>query len=571
MIRLVSIMLCTLWVNLVTAQERHDERAVPMGLNLAPVTDWSTQAPFLDVMKTARPWIVHTGGTWGGAGEAELIAGDYLDQFGWPNRLPRELGTVGTVILTDLPQEAVTLAGTYRLSFEGEGIVEVSGRAQNVRYSDGDVLFEYTPGPGPVEIRIQRSSADDYVRNIAVVNERHSEAYDAGALFNPDWLDQIKKFKLLRFMDWMATNNSRIQSWPERPLVQDYTFARNGVPLEVMLALLRETGAHGWFTLPHLADDDFARQFARLVDEGLPDEHRVYAEYSNEVWNWQFQQTAWANDMGQARWGQADTGPQFYGARAAELAQIWRRVFETSEAGPELVNVISTQTGWLGLEDLILEAPLWVEEDDSPGNPPWIYFDAYAVTGYFGGILGVEDRAPMVKSWIAESRAAATTDADKRDLKGDASAAYIAQHQYDLASETAGEELTDGAISGDPLDTVSDLLTRVLPHHAQVSEGYGLQMIMYEGGSHVVGIGPMVDDPDLADFFIHFNYSAQMGVLYEQLITGWSALGGGGFAAYNDIYAPSKWGSWGAQRWLGDDNPRWQALANHATCGARCD
>lgn len=548
-----------------------DAAAPPMGLNLAPVTDWSTQHPFIDVMKTARPWIVHRAGQWGGAGEAELIDGDFLDQFGWPKRLPRELGTVGTVILTDIPVEATSLAGTYRLRFEGQGIVEVSGIAQNVRYADGDVLFDYTPGPGPVEIRIQRSNAEDYVRNISVVKEEHRAAHEAGRVFNPDWIALVEDFALFRFMDWMATNNARVSSWQDRPLPPDYTYARNGVPLEIMLALLRETGADGWFTLPHLATDDYARNFAALMDQGLLDEQVLYAEYSNEVWNWQFEQTAWANEMGEARWGQPDTGPQYYGMRAAELALILSEVFDDSEGGPELKNVISTQTGWLGLEELILEAPLWVAEDGSPGNPPWIYFDAYAVTGYFGGILGVEERAPMVRGWIEESRAAAEAEAEAIGLTGEALAAHVAKHRFDEAYDKAGAELRDGAVSGDALDTVSDLLTRVLPHHAAIAEGYGLELVMYEGGSHVVGIGPMVEDDALTEFFIAFNYTPQMGALYEQLIDGWAALGGRAFAAYNDVYAPSKWGSWGARRWLGDDNPRWQALARRAACGAGCE
>lgn len=561
------VLFTVLLAGAVSAQDAGEP--APIGLNLAPVTDWSTQQPFLDVMKTARPWIVHESGQWGGAGEAELIAGGYLDPFGWPRRQPRELGTVGTVILTDMPPEARSLAGTYRLGFEGQGVVEVSGRAENVRYAEGDVLFDFTPGPGPVEIRIQRSDAEDYVRNITVVKEDHRAAYEQGAIFNPDWLALIDDFALYRFMDWMATNNSRLESWADRPLPQDYTYARNGVPLEVMLALLTETGADAWFTLPHRADDDFAQRFAAMVQAGLPDAATVYAEYSNEVWNWQFEQTAWANEKGQARWGQPDTGPQFYGARAAELAQIWSEAFETGAHGPDLVNVISTQTGWLGLEELIFEAPFWQAEADQ-GNPPWIYFDAYAVTGYFGGILGLEDRAPLVRGWIADSRAAARAEAGQQGLTGEALAAHVAEHQYDLASARAGKELMNGSVSGDPLDTLDDLLGRVLPYHAQIAEGYGLDLVMYEGGSHVVGIGPMVEDEDLTGFFTAFNYSPEMGALYDRLIAGWAELGGGVFTAYSDVYAPGKWGSWGARRWLGDDNPRWAALAQ-AACGGGCD
>lgn len=535
----------------------------PIGFNLAPVTDWSTQMPFIDLMKTARPWIVHRAGQWGGAGEADLIEADLLDEFGWPTRQPRELGTVGTVILTDIPQEATALAGTYRLRFDGEGIVEVSGRAQNVRYSDGDVIFDYTPGPGPVEIRIQRSDPEDYVRNISVVRQEHWALHDAGDLFNPDWLAQMRSFEVLRFMDWMATNNSLIAEWSDRPLPGDYTWARNGVPAEVMLELMNKIELDGWFTLPHMADDDYMRRFAELA-AAQPAERTIYAEYSNEVWNWQFEQTRWADTQAQARWNQPDTGPQFYGARAAEMAAIWSEVFGDDEGGPELVNVISSQTGWLGLEAIILEAPLWQAEADSPGNPPWVYFDAYAVTGYFGGIIGVEERAPVTRDWIARSLDAAVAEATAQGLTGTTRDAYVAQNRYNLASEIAGKELMDGSVTGDPLDTVEDLLTRVLPYHKEVADAHGLDLIMYEGGTHVVGIGPMAEDAALSAFFMHFNYTPEMGALYDRLIEGWRALTGGAFVAYNDIYAPTKWGSWGAQRWLGDENPRWLALRDAA-------
>jgi len=98
-----------------------------VGIGLAAVNDWSVQQPFLDVMKTARPWIVHKPGQWGGAGHAELVEGGFLDEDGWPKRLPRALGTIGTVILTNLPEAAGYTAGRYRLAFEGRGVVEVGG------------------------------------------------------------------------------------------------------------------------------------------------------------------------------------------------------------------------------------------------------------------------------------------------------------------------------------------------------------------------------------------------------------------------------------------------------------
>ena len=221
--------------------------------------------------------------------------------------------------------------------------------------------------------------------------------------------------------------------------------------------------------------------------------------------------------------------------------------------------VLSTQTGWLGLEEQLLKAPMWQAEQPDRQEPA-AYFDAYAVTGYFGGILGTRERAGDLRAWLAESRAQASAIAADRGLETEAATAFVERHQYDVASAQAAAELRDGLISGDMSDTLTDLLTRVLPYHADVAAQHGLDLIMYEGGTHVVGLGPLVDDAELTNFFIHFNYTPEMGALYQELLTGWTELGGQLFNVFVDVSAPGKWGSWGALRTLSDDNPRWDAV-----------
>jgi hypothetical protein len=531
----------------------------PIAMNLMPVADWSPQAPFLDHFKTARPWIGHLPGRWGGVEEADLAAAGYLDPNGWPTAIPPELGSIGTVILTDLPQSAQSLAGRYVLRFEGQGIVEVSGRARNQRYGKGEVSFDYTPGPGPVEIRLQRITSDtDYPRNITVVKQEHLAAFEAGEIFNPRWLALLDGFRALRFMDWMETNDSLQVGWEDRPRVADYSWARKGVPAEVMLALANQLGAAAWFNMPHSADDSYVRNFASLTETGLDFDLKAYVEYSNEVWNWQFDQASWADTQARARWGGKDLWMQFYGARAAEVSQIWTSVFGDT-ASERLIRVISTQTGWLGLEEQVLSAPLWVAET-ADRQAPASYFDAYAITGYFGGILGIKDRAPILRAWIADSQLRARESAAAQGLTGTQARQFIEDHQYDVASAQAATELTDGLVTGDTTDTLSDLLGRVLPYHRAVADQHGLALIMYEGGSHVVGIGPMAEDALLSDFFIHFNYTPEMGALYARLLRGWQDLGGTLFTAYADVAVPGKWGSWGTLRSLSDQNPRWSAL-----------
>ena len=526
-----------------------------VAIGLASVTDWSPQLPFLDLMKTSRLWIGHKPGQWGGMEYADLQSGGFLDAAGWPLKMPRELSSIGTLVLTDMPEEATSLKGRYRLKFDGKGVIEVAGRAKNVRYGKGEVTFDYTPGPGSVEIRIQRINTTSPPRNITVVHADNVRRFERGAVFNPAWTARIGQFRALRFMDWIETNDSTLALWPERPEVDDVTYA-TGVPVEVLIDLANELEKDAWFNIPHLADDVFVRAFAALVKERLDPKLTAYVEFSNEVWNWQFAQARWADAAALERWGEKDKWMQYYGLRAAEVARIWSDVF-AGGAEARLVNVISSQTGWLGLEVEALSAPLAVAEGI---EAPVSAFDAYAITGYFGGVLGLEDRQTMVKAWLAESAAKAQAQADTQGLSGKKATDYIAAHRFDYATELAGRELMDGAVSGKPEDTLSDLIGRVWPYHAAVARSQNLDLVMYEGGTHAVGIGPVVDDAELTAFLHHLNYSPEMGALYEVLLTGWKAVGGQLFNAYSDVYAPTKWGSWGTLRHLDDANPRWDAV-----------
>ncbi|MFC3614319.1 hypothetical protein ACFORG_11150 [Lutimaribacter marinistellae] len=538
------------------------EGPVPLAIGLAGVNDWSAQQPFVDVFKTAREWVGHLPGEWGGVSHAELDQAGYLDENGWPQAIPPELGSIGTVILTDLPEDASSAAGRYVLSFDGKGIVEVTGRARNVRYGNQQVSFDFAPGDGSVDIRIQRTDlGGDYVRNIRVIKEENLAIYEAGAVFNPIWIDHVMGFDVYRFMNWMQTNGSTQSEWRDRPKPGDYTWGRNGVPVEVMVELLNRTGADGWFNMPHLATDEYMQRFAEIVRDTLWVEQKAYVEYSNEVWNWQFPQAQWAEEQAKARWEKEYTWVQYYAKRAVEMSRIWTEVFGAA-ADERLVRVVATQTGWIGLEDAILLAPEWVAEENGRAIPA-THFDAYAVTGYFGGTLGWEDRAPMVRRWLDDSLAAARAAAEERGLTGAARDTFVQAHRYDLASAQAWAEIRDGAVSGDPADTLLASFETLFPHHAEVAERHGLDLIMYEGGTHVTASAVLVDDVELMEFFHHLNYSAEMGELYREMIAGWHAAGGKLFNAFLDVYRPNKWGSWGHLRHLSDDNPRWDALIGY--------
>lgn len=529
-----------------------DDPALAMGLS--GISDWSTQHPFIDRFKTARPWVGHLPGQWGGVSTDDLLDRGLMDEEGWVWGIPEDIETIEALILTDQPEAATGLAGMYRVTWQGAGELRVTGRARVVRQQPGEIWFDYTPGDGPVGLRIEMTDPErvgDYIHDIVVVAEDHIPLYEAGAVFNPDWLAVVDDLRLVRFMNWMKTNGSTVETWADRPLMSDFTWGWRGVPIEIMVRLANEIGADPWFCMPHLADEDYNKRFAAYVRDNLDPGLKAYVEYSNELWNWGFRQAQWALARAEARWGANaadDAWMQFAGMKAGEMGHIWGEVFG-AETDARLVRVAATHTDWPGLEKGLLQAPLWQEE----GNPaPVTFFDAYAVTGYFGVELGMDEGAPKVIGWLEAAEAKARAGGEARGLKRAALDAYVDEHRYDGVHAKTAAALRKGSFN--------HILTKALPYQARVARENRLALVMYEGGSHVSGVLEWANNRALTDYFIAFSTSEELGAIYRELLPAWAGLGGQAFNAFTDVGQPSKWGSWGHLRHLWDKTPRHDAL-----------
>lgn len=528
-----------------------------LALGLDGVSDWSTQHPFLNIMKTARPWVGHVGAEWGAISMDELAERGFLDPDGYPMRVPAGADKLETFVLTDQPEAATDMTARYRIRWKGEGKITITGRGQTARMSENknETWLSYSPGEGLVAIGIEETDPNqtgNYIRDIEIVREDHIPLYEMGARFNPAWIKRIENMRSLRFMDWMLTNGSPVTSWEGRPQEGHFSYAWRGVPAEVMITLANQIGADPWFCMPHAADDGYMREFAKLTKETLDPRLKAYVEYSNELWNHIFPQTKWADAEAKKRWGNAAEGDawmQFAGLRAAEVMNIWSGVYG-SDAEARLVRVMGVHTGWLGLEEPFMRAPRAVAEGLAE---PARAFDAYAVSGYFGFDLGLEEEGlPKVRQIVAKSRAKAEAEGRKKGLQRKALEAEIAPYLFDAAYPEVAALLWDGSFK--------ELTETFWPYHAKIARDNGMQLVMYEGGTHVTPHGEALNDEDLVRFFTSFNYDEEMGKLYTELLDRWRAVGGTLFNAFVDVAPATKYGSWGALRHLQDENPRWTAL-----------
>lgn len=270
-----------------------------------------------------------------------------------------------------------------------------------------------------------------------------------------------------------------------------------GVPVETMVALANLTGKDPWFNMPHKADDDYVERFAVYVRDHLRPNLHAYVEYSNEIWNDQFGQAAYAREQGKAA-GLAgndfEAQLRFQARRSVQIFKIWEKVFGGTS---RLVRVISSQS----VNDWASRTLLEFEDTAR-------HTDALAIAPYFGGYLGTEEEAGRTR--------ALTLDGLFAELKGRA---------------------------------VPEILAGVRKQ-AQVARELGVLLIAYEGGQSLVGVGPPVDDPRVNGLFDAANRDPRMRGVYLDYLAGWKAAGGTLFMHFVNCTAPGKWGRWGALEYL---------------------
>ena len=157
-----------------------------------------------------------------------------------------------------------TIAGlTLYVSYTGKGALEYTNARvlQRAPGQDTIQLAAYPNDPMLVVVLTQ-TDPSDYLRDIRMLpaggicsanplkrvtsasactgsgnSYRPFSRDHASIIFNPDFLEGVKKYKVIRFMDWQRTNKSPFgASWADRPLPSNQFYTGDaGVPLEVCM------------------------------------------------------------------------------------------------------------------------------------------------------------------------------------------------------------------------------------------------------------------------------------------------------------------------------------------------
>ncbi len=453
------------------------ENLAAVGINLARVADWEKAWPFVDVMKTSRPWIPQLPGRMDPWDTGEPIV---TDRNGWPLLKP---GQAATTLMWWIRGNYFP-GGRYTVTYDGTGKLKTFLGARMVGQSAGKAFVELRPPEGRFVLQVMESDPVDPVRNMRVWMPGYE---NHASYFHPLFVERLRPFKVIRYIDWMRIIDSPLEDWQDRPKVEDARWSTDrGVPIEVCVALSNELGADMWICMPHKANDGYVENAAQLVLDTLDPNLNVYLEYSNECWNGLFAEARWAKaraeEEGISMW-------EFIAKEAQRDFRIWHRVWGAQKHRVKRVAAGQMVNPWIAKQICIgLEGE----------------FDCIAPAAYFTpkrDIVRGYDETTTSLQILMDSR----LDIYNRVRKG--------LHGHKALADNWAEQL-----------------------------GRPIEMVTYEAGQHLSTGG--ANQPYL-DAMIEANRRPEMGLLYRDLLRVFNEEGGSMITFYNYCSGFNRYGSWG--------------------------
>jgi hypothetical protein len=127
----------------------------------------------------------------------------------------------------------------------------------------------------------------------------------------------------------------------------------------------------------------------------------------------------------------------------------------------------------------------------------------------------------------------------------------------------AYEAMTLDALFANMAGTVTQSGKWVADYRARVASVYGVRLIAYEGGQHMVGMRGAENSAALNTLFDAFNRDPRVKQLYLDYLNAWKQNGGELFVHFTDVSRYTKWGRWGALEYIGQprqESPKFDAI-----------
>jgi hypothetical protein len=447
-----------------------------LGVNVTSVDYYSGERSFSNLL-VGSEWVDPNNG-WRPFDAARINAEGYVSALA-----PSE---AAVIILTP---PAASMSGSdvkVRCTFIGTGEVDVLGTITDKTISDHRIDFTWPATPldkQRVFLQLKNDSASNPVRSL----DCRESSVPQSQLFASEFIDAMKPFGVIRFLDWSGANGNASFNWAGRrspnALVQA---GAKGVAIEHMIALVNRTGSSAWFNIPWNSDEAYVRNFAQLAHDRIPAGRPVYVEFSNEVWNYAFPTTHQAQQEGLAQ--NLSSSPmeamlRRYAEKMAWAMKIWTEVY--ADRPSDLVRVSGAQ-----------HTNPWTATTILGYGDTAKYVDALATAPYFGHTLfdsGTTDLPTLMQ----------------------------------ILSTQANEAVAVQAVA-----------------NQAVAKQYGKRYIAYEAGQHLIN----TSNPALV---VAVNRDQRMYDVYRSYLTSWRTQIGDVMVLYSSSGPITLSGAWGIREFAG--------------------
>jgi len=439
-----------------------------IGVNTEELVYYGSEMPLKDLAKMTAPWDADL--------PLDIDTNGYIKSFSINNR--------ARTIITDDNWGRSEDDNKYVVLYDGEGKLDfIYNRPKVIKSKPGRIEIEFQKHARYGLSEVSTNPAN-YLRNIRIIPLQNEHDYTK-TVTRKEFRDVWRGVGVMRYLNNQNTNNSTEVEWNDRQ--KETTFGtKHGESLEDIIRTSNEMNNSPWLLVPHLASDDYFRKMAIYVRDHLNPNLKVYIEYTNEAWNFGFQQAQYLYKLSQKN----GTSRQLeYGLRAKKLFDVWSDVFGGND---RLVRVIGTQLYYPWISEQIMKTPGLAESTD-----------ALAVGYYIGHEFSGDELSKKVVNMTDDE---------------------VFDYLYNVSFPKAEKALKD---------------------QKKIADQYNLKLVAYEAGQHLLAGKKWREDTAVANRFIELNHSSKMYQLYINMYKLWNDIGGGLIVWFQTASKGSKWGNWG--------------------------
>lgn len=484
--------------------------------------------------------------------------------------------------------------GDYLFKAEGKGVITVrfSTPWKEIRCNGGETktTIPVTPDSSGIELSIIETDPNDPIRNLRIF----MPGFDDGDEFHPLFLERLKPFSCIRFMDTNAINGSNVSKWSQRtrPDWQSktgYIEHHQGSIESTSIQPLTNHWTLGWGKILRVVSPN----------HGLISGHSITITVNNGVKTYTFTETP-IRVLDENTF-ETRIDPNIAEVMSSEsYSGAWRLRVASGipyEYMVRLCNELNSDM-WICVphladDDYIINLAQLIKDQLNPNlkvylewsNEVWNYASAFK--SFWANLFKAVDQGIDFNYAYADQSKRVfdlfiSTFQEQKDrlvrviagqtvvpyrvqkmlerLNGDVDAVscttYFGVDTTGFDANTTIDEFCDRIIEGakDP-NTVTGIM-----QHGELAKKYGVRFIAYEGGQHITANGNL--NHPLINLFWASQTDLRMKTAYQEMFNNFRKAGGDLMVAFNSISPNSQWGSWGHLEYQDSpvDSPKYAAL-----------